>query len=61
MESIGLHATWTMAADAADYRESLAIDARIKGDPAARKQWLEHQMLEDPVTIEVDSDLDGAP
>ncbi len=39
VESKGLTATWTMAAEAAEYRESLAIDERIKSDPNEYARW----------------------
>ena len=35
----GLQANWTMAAEAAEYRESLAIEERIKADPNERARW----------------------
>lgn len=35
----GLSANWTMMADAAEYRESLAIEERIKNDPTERARW----------------------
>ncbi len=53
---LGLQCNWTLAADAAEYRESLAIDERIKSDPQAREHWLTHQMLADPVTDEADEE-----
>lgn len=34
-----LVANWTIAAEAAEYRESLAIDERIKNDPAEQARW----------------------
>lgn len=39
VEDKGLEANWTMAAQAAEYRESLAIEDRIKNDPAERARW----------------------
>lgn len=47
---LGLQCSWTLAAEAAEYRESLAIEERIKSDPRMREHWIEHQMLEDSVT-----------
>jgi hypothetical protein len=52
VEVLGLSCNWTLAADAAEYRESLTIDERIKSDPRTREHWLTHQMLVDPVTEE---------
>lgn len=39
VEGKGLQANWTMAAEAAEYRESLAIEERIKADPNERARW----------------------
>ena len=41
VERHGLKVTWTMAAEAAEYRETLAIEERMKTDPAAKAQWEE--------------------
>lgn len=39
VEDKGLEANWTMIAEAAEYRESLAIEERIKTDPVERARW----------------------
>lgn len=39
VDNKGLEASWTMVADAAEYRESLAIEERIKNDPVERARW----------------------
>lgn len=39
VDSKGLNTNWTMAAAAAEYRESLAIETRIKNDPAEKERW----------------------
>jgi hypothetical protein len=44
VESLGLESQWTMAAEATQYRESLAIERRITEDPVAREQWLMRQL-----------------
>ena len=49
VESKGLEANWTMAAQAAEYRESIAIEERIKNDPAERARW-EKFMAEIPTS-----------
>lgn len=49
IEALGIEAKWTMAAEAAQYRESLAIDRAIESDPAAREAWLSRQLTLDPV------------
>jgi len=43
VEEIGGIANWTMLAEAAQYRETLRIEERIKEDEAYRKQWEERQ------------------
>jgi hypothetical protein len=48
VEILGLAATWTMAAAAQDYRETLAIERRIAEDPLAKQRWIDRQLeLED--------------
>jgi DNA repair exonuclease SbcCD ATPase subunit len=49
IESFGLTAKWTMASDAAEYRESQAIEVAIAGDPVKRDAWLKRQLELDPV------------
>lgn len=61
IELLGLTCNWTLAAYAAEYRESVAIDERIKSDPRAREQWLTHQMLVDAVTEETDEEDSDVP
>ena len=39
VEKKNLKANWTIAAEAAEYRETLAIDERIRKDPAERARW----------------------
>lgn len=42
VENRGLdHVTWTMAAAAAEYKETLAIENRMKDDPSVQQQWVE--------------------
>lgn len=52
VDSLGMAASWTLAAEAAEYRESLAIEERIRTDVGARQQWLDHQSIVDPVVYE---------
>lgn len=44
VESLGLEASWTMSAAAAEYRESLTIEQRLKDNPVAAEDWLRHQL-----------------
>ena len=60
IEALGIEAKWTMAAEAAQYRESLAIDRAIESDPAAREAWLSRQLTLDPVDyLELVDGTDG--
>jgi len=52
VEKIGLQASWTLAAEAAEYKETLAINAKIASDAAARARWLQQQSEMDPVVPE---------
>jgi len=60
VEQMGYSAVWTVAAEAAEFRESTAIEKQITSDPVAREHWLKHQMLVDPVTVEEDEDSEVA-
>lgn len=51
----GLEANWTMTAQAAEYRESIAIEERIKTDPVERARW-EKFMADSPTSAVDDSD-----
>jgi hypothetical protein len=44
VERLGLSATWTMTAAAADYRETLAIERAIEGNALDVKHWTEKQL-----------------
>lgn len=39
VEARGVQASWTLTAEAAEYRESLAIEKQIKNDAGARAKW----------------------
>lgn len=41
VEHRNLNAAWTMTADAAEYRETLAIEESLKNDPDAKRRWEE--------------------
>lgn len=59
VEGMGLSAAWTMAADAAEYRETLALEERMRSDPAALAEW-ERTQAEAEYQAEVVTD-DGEP
>lgn len=44
LEKRGIQPRWTMTAAAAEYRDSLAIEAKIKNDPAMRDAWVKRQL-----------------
>ncbi|WP_243303686.1 hypothetical protein [Geothrix oryzisoli] len=41
LKYLGITAQWTMAAEAAEYRETLAIERALKEDPTEGQRWLE--------------------
>ena len=45
VETLGLAAQWTMAAEAQHYRETLAIERRIAEDPQALAAWESKQLV----------------
>jgi hypothetical protein len=45
IDKLGIQASWTMAAAAAEYRQSLAIDKAIKDDPASYQAWVNKQLV----------------
>jgi hypothetical protein len=51
LEKLGLQAKWTMAAEAREYRETLAIERTIKDNPAKREAWMKRQL-----ELEVETD-----
>ena len=56
LEGMGIHAAWTMAAEAAEYRESMAIDKAIAENPASLEAWINRQLVLDPVVMDETSD-----
>lgn len=51
IDQMGIEAKWTMAAEAQQYRETLAIEKAIAEDPMAREAWLNRQLMLDPVEV----------
>ncbi len=47
IEKLGVHASWTMTAAAAQYRESQAIDKAIRATPSALQAWRDKQLVLD--------------
>lgn len=50
MDIMGLNCSWTLTAEAAEYKETLAINAQIAANNTAREIWLRQQAVMDPVT-----------
>jgi hypothetical protein len=48
LESMGVETKWTMVAEAAEYRESLAIERMIDENPEAKAAWESRQLSLDP-------------
>lgn len=44
IEEFGIVAEWTMAAVAEDYRNTLALEARMAADPAECERWIQEQL-----------------
>lgn len=42
VEKMGLKTAWTMDAEAAEYRETMAIEEAMKTDPDAKRRWEEY-------------------
>lgn len=61
IDALGIEAKWTMASEAQQYRETLAIERAIESDPAAKEQWLNRQLTLDPVEWAEDGELVGDP
>jgi len=50
VDKFGLSAKWTMAAQAQEYHESIAIEKAIKEDPIKRDAWIKRQLLLEPAS-----------
>jgi hypothetical protein len=44
IQKLGMDAKWTMTAAAAEYRETLAIEKKIKDNPSLREAWVKRQL-----------------
>lgn len=43
--SMGLETSWTLAAEAREFRETLAIESKMRSDEAVRNEWLRQQLV----------------
>ncbi len=60
VEELGLDSSWTLAAEAAQYRETLALEQAMKSDAALKRKWLDDQAsfeVEDESADEADQEL----
>ena len=51
VERLGCQATWTMAADAREYRETLAIEYAMKNKTFREEAWTDNQLKEHDATL----------
>lgn len=61
IEELGIEATWTIAAEANQYRETLALEQAMKSDTEIRRKWLDEQAtfnFEDQSFEDVDQELE---
>jgi F0F1-type ATP synthase membrane subunit b/b' len=60
-EDLGLESSWTLTAEAAQYRETLALEQAMKTDAELRQKWLQEQVtfnFDDQSLDEVDQELE---
>lgn len=50
VDAMGLETTWTISAEATQYRETLAIERSLQANTAEAQEWLRAQMQFNPVT-----------
>jgi hypothetical protein len=56
VDSLGLDAKWTMAAEAREYRESLAVEKALADNPAMQEAWINRQLEMDAVSQYMEDD-----
>jgi hypothetical protein len=57
VEEMKYEARWTIASEATQYRETLALERKLQDDPAFRSRWLEEQSVyESGFVADEDSD-----
>ncbi len=50
-KELGMEVKWTMASEAREYRETLAIERLIESDPSVSESWRNRQLTLDPTDI----------
>jgi hypothetical protein len=62
-DELGLDASWTLTAEAAEYRETLALEQAMKTDRELKEKWLEEQTtfnFDEESLEEAEQELEGA-
>lgn len=59
IDNMNIQAKWTLTAEARQYRESLAIEQAISGDKQKQEEWEKYQLEQDPVSIELEEEVEG--
>lgn len=55
--AMGLEASWTLAAEAREYRETLVIENKMRDDEVARNEWLKQQLVYEDEVEELDEEF----
>ena len=59
MEDMGLSVSWTMAAEAREYRETLVLEKQIEESELARQAWVSQQLVYEASMAAEDPDDEG--
>jgi hypothetical protein len=60
IETLGFQTKWTMAAEALEFRETLAIEKSLNENPAFKSDWLQKQVHISPSVEEKETPVAGA-
>lgn len=58
VESMGIQAAWTLAAEARQFRESQAIELRMAQEPEYKEQWVREQLGQSAVEVATNGEDD---
>ena len=61
LDALNLNVNWTIAAEAAEFKESIAIEKLIRDNPQAREEWLNHQLQLETNNVEDFDDSESEP
>jgi hypothetical protein len=61
VEKMGLNVKWTLAAEAREYRETLALEKSLEKNPALKEDWIQRELAKEHVHTEVipDGEVDA--